>query len=326
LKQNKNIFLLLLSLCAFALNAQKVTVHFEGTVYNEENEILKGATVEVKKDAAVFNFFRADESGNYNLYLPLNAEYDITISKPGYVQKKYFVSTKNIPAEKSQIQFATNVADVVLYAKYDGVDYSLFDRPMNRYFYNGKKDNVHYDEKYLEEMKLAMKQFKKMQGEALARAKEKAKADKNAERGLAVKAEEEKIASARIQEEKQKAEEKIALEKAVAEAKMAKEQEPKAAAGKIVIEEKADKTVVATSSVIRHAKDPRIAALLDKYRPGVTEEIFEGPGVTVIQRVLVRDDMVWIYQKKIFSWGGVAFFRDRQPISELAFEQETKKS
>jgi hypothetical protein len=305
------------------IKAQKVTVHFEGTVYNEENEILKGAMVEVKKDAAIFNLFKADEGGNYNLYLPLNAEYDITISKPGYVQKKYFVSTKNIPTEKSQIQFATNVADVVLFTKYDGVDYSLFDRPMNRYFYNERKDNIHYDEKYLEEMKLAMKQFRKMQAEALALAKEKAKAAKKMERELAIKAEEERIANVKVREEKQKAEEKAALEKVVAEAS-AKEQ--KAAAGKIVIEQKADKTVVATSSVVRYAKDPRMAALLEKYGPGVTEEVFEGPGVTVIQRVLVRDEMVWIYQKKIFSWGGVACFRDRQPISELAFEQETKKS
>jgi hypothetical protein len=36
----------------------------------------------------------ADVDGNYNLYLPLNRELDITITKEGYVQKKYFVSTK----------------------------------------------------------------------------------------------------------------------------------------------------------------------------------------------------------------------------------------
>jgi hypothetical protein len=326
LKQNKNIFFLLFGLCIIAARAQKITVHFEGTVYNEENGILKGALVEVKKDAAMFNLFKADESGNYHLYLPLDAEYDITISKPGYVQKKYFVSTKNIPEAKSQIQFATNVADVVLFTRYDGVDYSLFDRPMNRYFYNERKDNIHYDEKYLEEMKLAMKQFRKMQSEALAQAGRKAKAARKMAQELAIKAEQEKITNIKLQEEKLKAEEKATLEKAVADAIAAREQEQKTSAGKIQIEQKADKTVVATSSVVRHAKDPRVAALLEKYRPGITEEVFEGPGVTVIQRILVRDEMVWIYQKKIFSWGGVSCFRDRQPISETAFDQETKKS
>jgi hypothetical protein len=34
--------------------------------------------------------------------------------------------------------------------------------------------------------------------------------------------------------------------------------------------------------------------------------------------------MAWVYQKKIFSWGGVSFFRDSTPITELIFEQETK--
>ena len=70
--------------------------------------------------------------------------------------------------------------------------------------------------------------------------------------------------------------------------------------------------------------DERKKALLAKYPPGVTEETINGNGVVIIQRVVVKDNDVWVFQKKIFSWGGIAFFRDNTPIIELTFESETK--
>ncbi|MBS1638338.1 MAG: hypothetical protein JST26_20660, partial [Bacteroidetes bacterium] len=70
--------------------------------------------------------------------------------------------------------------------------------------------------------------------------------------------------------------------------------------------------------------DERLKNLLAKYPPGVTEETINGSGVVIIQRVVVKDTMAWVYQKKIFSWGGVSYFRDSTPITESTFEQETK--
>jgi hypothetical protein len=66
-------------------------------------------------------------------------------------------------------------------------------------------------------------------------------------------------------------------------------------------------------------------ALLAKYKPGVTEEVLESSNVVIIQRVLVKDNTVWVYHKKIFNWG-VAFFRDGEPITESIFELETRKT
>jgi len=306
-------------------------VHFQGTVYDETNGVIKGASVEVKQNAAVFNILRADEHGNYNVYLPLDGDYDITIMKSGYVQKKYFVSTKNIPVEKSQVQFATNVADVVLLNRYEGIDYGLFDKPMNKYFYQADKDNVHFDEEYLKEMKEAMKEFKNRNEAVLAKENVKAKQAKLQEEKLAV----EKAKAEKIMKENAKAEEKLALEKSLQEKLVYEKDKQKIKVAEkknqltatYSIEHKTDKTIVTSGlSLNKNAKSPAIIALLAKYKPGITEEIFEGNGVYVIQRVLVRDDMVWIYQKKIFSWGGVACFRDKEAITESAFESETKKS
>ena len=71
-------------------------------------------------------------------------------------------------------------------------------------------------------------------------------------------------------------------------------------------------------------KNEHLAALLIKYKNGVTEEILIGKNLIIIQRVVVRDAMAWVYQKKIFNWGGVAFFRDGVAITEGIFEMETK--
>ena len=70
--------------------------------------------------------------------------------------------------------------------------------------------------------------------------------------------------------------------------------------------------------------DEHLKALLAKYPQGVTEETINGTGVVIIQRVVVKGQNAWVYQKKVFSWGGISYFRDGNPITELIFENETK--
>ena len=71
--------------------------------------------------------------------------------------------------------------------------------------------------------------------------------------------------------------------------------------------------------------DERQKQLLAKYPLGITEEIVPGDGVVVVKRVLVKDKVAYVYEKKIFNWGGIACFRDGNSITELVFETETKK-
>ena len=70
--------------------------------------------------------------------------------------------------------------------------------------------------------------------------------------------------------------------------------------------------------------DDHKKALLAKYPPGVTEETITGQGVVIIQRVVVKNGDVWVFQKKIFSFGVISYFRDGAAITELIYENETK--
>lgn len=67
-----------------------------------------------------------------------------------------------------------------------------------------------------------------------------------------------------------------------------------------------------------------VKAMLAKYPAGLTEEIINGNGVVIVKRILVKEGDVWVYQKKIFNWGGVTCFRDDVTITESIFDNETK--
>jgi hypothetical protein len=92
------------------------------------------------------------------------------------------------------------------------------------------------------------------------------------------------------------------------------------AKGRLAEIEKLLKSDAATAGDI----DARVKALKAKYPLGVTEETINGTGVVIIQRVVVKETEAYIYQKKIFSWGGISYFRDATAITESTFELETK--
>lgn len=80
-----------------------------------------------------------------------------------------------------------------------------------------------------------------------------------------------------------------------------------------------------SDTVVAAEIDAKKQALLAKYPLGVTEETIIGTGVVILQRLVVKESNdVYVYQKKMFSWGGVSYFRDTKAITESTFEQETK--
>ncbi|MCX8143425.1 MAG: hypothetical protein N3F62_04095 [Bacteroidia bacterium] len=69
----------------------------------------------------------------------------------------------------------------------------------------------------------------------------------------------------------------------------------------------------------------RVKELIAKYPPGVTEKILIERDVTVYQRIVVKGDTAaYVYEKKVFSFGLIRYFRDGEPCTEAEFETETK--
>lgn len=308
------IFKLVLFISVISFAQEKTTLNVGGTISDERKSTIGGAHVSVTKDGKTFTSFLTSLNGTYYLYLPMGAEYVVSVSKAGYVKKFFTVSTLGVSDESAKKKFNVMVADLELIENYPGVDYSLFDQPMNKYYYDPKSDNFVFDKKYLAQMMALVEEVKTAKKEAVQLAKLKAERDKrNAELARQKALEEERIAA-------EKANMK-ALEAELALVKKQNENAAKAPAKEIT----SVKVLLADALIVNSPDKSQVAALLIKYHPGVTEEIIQGLNVVIIQRILVRDQMAWVYHKKLFNWGGVACFRDGQPITESTFDLETKK-
>ncbi|MBK6985402.1 MAG: hypothetical protein IPH32_11910 [Bacteroidetes bacterium] len=202
----KGMALMVILLFCFTANfSQDVTVDFEGRVSND-NMTLSESIVQVLQDGKLLTSFKTDQNGSYNIYLPLGSDYLISISKNDYVQKYFSVSTKNIPQDQAGVKLPAIRADVDLFKYYDGVDYSMFDEPINKFYYSSKKGNFDYDKEYLKAKKEEMRKVKLAEKKAIQLALQKnAAKQKELE-----KSPEKKEDVAKLNEEKKVLDEKLA--------------------------------------------------------------------------------------------------------------------
>src|SRR5688500_17900455 len=105
------VFTMSLLFCSTVNLAQPITVDFEGQVSHNDS-ILSEVIVQVLQNGNLLTSFKTNQTGSYNIYLPLGSDYLISISKNGYVQKYFSVSTKGVPAEQARIKFPAIRADV----------------------------------------------------------------------------------------------------------------------------------------------------------------------------------------------------------------------
>ncbi|MBK8367933.1 MAG: hypothetical protein IPL10_11070 [Bacteroidetes bacterium] len=312
----KGIAFMVVLLFCFTVNfSQDVTVDFEGRVSND-NATLSESIVQVLQDGKLLTSFKTDQNGSYNVYLPLGSDYLISISKNNYVQKYFSVSTKGIPQDQAGVKLPAIRADVDLFKYYEGVDYSMFDEPISKFFYSSKKGNFDYDKEYLKAKKEEMKKVKQAEKKAIQLALQK----NAAQQKELEKTPEKKEDVAKLNEEKKVLDEKLAKQSLML--KLIEEEE------KPILKTK-DKNevelniVAANNEASSKVIDKKINALVAKYKQGVTEEQQQGQGIIIIKRVVVRDQEAWVYEKKIFDWGGVSYFRDKQRITASTFNQET---
>ena len=303
----------LLVLVSFGTFAQSESLNIGGRISDEKKIAMRDAIVSVTRDGKAFTTFPTSFNGSYALYLPMGSEFIITVRKPGYAKKYFTVSTLGVPAESAKRKFSVMIADLELIETVPGVDYSVFNQPMSKYYFNLKSDNFEFDKKYMKDMLAQVDELKIAKKEAILLAKFKAEQDKKDAEILVQKA---------LRDE-QLAIEKENLKKLEEELEASKKIQKESLVNPATLT--APKPLSKDALIVITNPDQKVVALLAKYKVGVTEEIIYGTNVIIIQRVLVRDEMAWVYHKKMFNWGGVAFFRDGQPITESTFENETSK-
>ena len=125
-----------------------------------------------------------------------------------------------------------------------------------------------------------------------------------------------------------------AKEKAIADAKLLQdkkaqndkvEQERKA---KLLAEIEAKKQMLAKANSVEEKSKPLpktapIPKIVDSdYRDGVTEETITEANRVIYRTVIKKEGLAFNYQKIVYSWGGIFYFRNESSVTEISFNQD----
>ncbi|MGL5889356.1 MAG: hypothetical protein ACRC3B_05690, partial [Bacteroidia bacterium] len=78
-----------------------------------------------------------------------------------------------------------------------------------------------------------------------------------------------------------------------------------------------------TNTQTNTQQDQFVNDLVKKYPQGLTEESEKEGGATTTKRIVVAGNKAWVYTRKVYSWGGVYYFKDGVQITEAMYNYET---
>ena len=164
-----------------AIHAQSWVMPVNGRVF-ANNDILAGSVVTLYKNSAQLKQVVTTSSGEFIFALPPDAEYVITITKPGFITKKLKVNTANVPASLADTaKFTPFQPDVTIFEMPTAPETSkrleaILSQPLAVYQYIPSQKNFNYDEKYTDMIKARLTELSELQMQAENEMVEKAKA------------------------------------------------------------------------------------------------------------------------------------------------------
>ena len=176
-----------------------------------DGDSQKGIKIVVTKNGQAYKTYTPESNGRYSFNLDFNNVYVVSYVRNNYVTKKVEVNT-NVPAkvlEKNSYKSKWKV-EVGLFREYEGLDFSFFDKPIQKIFYVNKSVNFNYDNSYAKqieaELKALMKEIDKKKAEEAKQAeKDKQEALEKSQQEAKQRIKDEKIANAKKLEEQNKA-------------------------------------------------------------------------------------------------------------------------
>lgn len=67
-----------------------------------------------------------------------------------------------------------------------------------------------------------------------------------------------------------------------------------------------------------------LKTLLAKYPPGITCEVYREKRRTVVRFIIIRDNVANDFREVKYNWGGVEYFRNDKPVTDLYFKSQVK--
>jgi hypothetical protein len=186
-------FLLLLSFFAISITestAQNI-YDVKGTVKKSRKK-TEGAIVTLYKGSSQVSQQTTSSNGRFDVKMDLNAEYTLTISKPGHITKKFYFNTKGVPDDRAKEEFGGQDIEVSIFEmpKDPGVVAQInqiLSQPMAKFYYDDKIKEIDFDKAYSQSMLDALSKLNQIEQEAIKKADEEAKTKSVAESAAASK-------------------------------------------------------------------------------------------------------------------------------------------
>jgi multidrug efflux pump subunit AcrA (membrane-fusion protein) len=111
------------------------------------------------------------------------------------------------------------------------------------------------------------------------------------------------------------------------------EQEEAARKAKILADIEAQKAMLGKANTVEEkvaVETPKVAAIPkirdSDYKEGITEETVNELNRTIYRTVIKKDGTAFNYQKIVYTWGGIFYFKNDNSMTEILFDQEIKNA
>jgi len=109
---------------------------------------IEGCQVNIYVGSSKLKSFTTNKSGKYDFFLPLDKNYKVEFSKPGYVTKFLEINAGNIPQEDRRSGFAVGPMEASLFKEVEGLDFSILQEAVGKFKYNQEHGAIEWDFAY----------------------------------------------------------------------------------------------------------------------------------------------------------------------------------
>jgi hypothetical protein len=146
------------------------------TEFNEKKQkdlALEGCIATISRGGVTIESQNTGKDGRFKFTMDPNGDYVITITKAGYITKRFAINTFNVPDERTNFPFNEFDVDIDLFKMFPGLDYSCLNSPIARIIYNPAPsiDDFDYDKVYTAQIQACIENLKRLAAEARAKQK-----------------------------------------------------------------------------------------------------------------------------------------------------------
>lgn len=182
-----SLLILGLSFSFTSLKAQVDDIEASGLVKDERsNKLLSNVLVTKERDGKVMDSVRTGVNGRFILKLDFGYDYNIRLSKNGYVSKFININSENVPDENQVGGFGFDL-NVNLFEEVEGINFDILKQPIGKAKFEEASGEIAFDFEYTKSIQARINELRRELAKKYKEEEEKLLADQKAAEAEAAK-------------------------------------------------------------------------------------------------------------------------------------------